>query len=220
MAKGSETSRKAPPLSEQRSGYTDEREILMPYEPDAGSLTAVKNVLLQSSLAELKAHGHYERYASLIEPQILEQLLASLGPGWVPVELALAHYEACDNLMLTPEQFALMGQGVGTRVKDAVLISLAKKVREANYDLWLSVGPLNRMWPRLFQGGSVQVSKVGPKAQLIEQKGYVLNRYHYYRQSHISAVRATYDALGATSTVKLLSYSAARDEMVVHVSWL
>ena len=196
------------------------RELLIAYDPAAGPLTAVKNALLHASLAELREHGLYERYVSVIDPSVLRELqVASLAPGWVPIELAHLHYEACDRMQLAPEHFHALGQAVGYRVQNAFLVSLAKKVREANYDLWQAVGPLHRMWPRVFLGGSVQVWKLGPKDQLLEEKGYSLNRYEYYRRGHIAALTATYAALGSDATVRISSYNPGRDEMTVSVSW-
>ena len=196
------------------------RELLTPHDPAAVPLTAVKNVLLQASFAELREHGLYERYVRNIDPSVLRELqTASLAPGWIPVELAHLHYEACDRMQLGPADFDSLGRGVGNRVQNAVLVSLAKKVHEANYNLWLAVGPLNRMWPRVFQGGSVQSWKIGPRDLLLEEKGYSLNRYEYYRRAHIAALTATYEALGCTATVRITSYNEPRDEMTVCVSW-
>ncbi|MEY4508816.1 MAG: hypothetical protein RLZZ450_938 [Pseudomonadota bacterium] len=197
------------------------REILIPYDPAAGPVTAVRNVILQASLSQLRERGHFERYAKLIAPATLEQLIAmSIAPGWIPIELALAHYEACDSLMLTREQFAEMGSAVGERVQGTVLISSAKKSREAEFDPWSANAPLNRMWARLYQGGTVQVTKVGPHAKLLEQRGFQLSRYHYYRQGQAAALRAIQSAIGARNVeTKVDSYSPARDELVIRVSW-
>jgi hypothetical protein len=84
-----------------RSG---EREIIFPHDPTRGPVTAVRNVLLQTSLDELKAKGHYDRYVQLIAPEMLEQIQTFLAPGWVPIEIAHAHYAACERLGLTSEQ--------------------------------------------------------------------------------------------------------------------
>jgi len=206
---------------DEHRGVAEPREIVIPHDPAAGPLTAVRNVMIQASLSELKAHGHYERYARLIDPSTLEQLLASVAPSWIPVDLALAHYAACERLSLTSDEFAAMGGGVGDRVQDTVLVSHAKKVRETNFDLWAAVDSLHRMWPRVFQGGSVQIVKVGPKEKLLEQRGFVLNRFYYYRQSHVAALCATYAALGThVTSARVVSYSQSRDEMVVRVAWL
>jgi hypothetical protein len=98
-------------------------------------LTAVRNVLIQASLAELKANGYYERYTKLVTPR-------------------------------------------------------------------------------------VQTVKAGPKEMVLEEWGFVLNRYPYYRHGHIAALDATYTVLGARLTdTKVVSYSAVRDELVVRVGW-
>jgi hypothetical protein len=197
-----------------------EQEIIVPYDKTVVSLTAVRNVLLQSSLAELKALGHYHRYASLIAPSALDRLLSSLGPGWIPVELALAHYQACDDLLLSDAELEEMGRRVGVRIQETVLISLAKNVKPTNFDLWLATGVLHRMWARVFQGGTTQISKRGPKSMLVESQGYLLHRFRYYRSAHVAVLRAIYEVLGARlSAVKVVRYSPQRDELVVQVTW-
>jgi hypothetical protein len=196
------------------------REIVIPHQPGVRPVTAVRNVLVQASLTQLKTLGHYERYTNLIAPRLLEELLSRLAPGWIPVELALAHYEACENLALRREEFDAMGAGVGDRVQDTLLVSPAKKAREADFDLWQAIHALHRVWPRVFQGGSVQVVKVGPKEMLVEEQGFVVSRYHYYRLSHVAALCAMYAALGTRVTLaKVASYDPASDELVVRVGW-
>jgi hypothetical protein len=77
-----------------------------------------------------------------------------------------------------------------------------------------------RMWPRLFQGGSVQVVKVGPQALLYEERGFKLNCFHYYRQGHVAAVRAAHEAIGAKIVdLRVLSYNEAIDELVLRIEW-
>lgn len=196
------------------------REVLIAHDPESGPLTAVRNVIVQSSLAELKQHGHYEAYTKLMDPGVLEQLLFSLAPGWIPFDLAFAHYEACERLGLSDQHFAAMGRSVGGRVQETVLVSARKKAQEPGHDLMQSIGSLGRMFPRLFQGGSVQVVKVGPQALLYEERGFKLNCFNYYRQGHVAAVRAAHEALGVKIVeLRALSYKAATDELVVRVEW-
>jgi hypothetical protein len=198
----------------------DTREIVIPHQPGSGPLTAVRNVLIQASLGQLKTQGHYDRYVRLIEPRQLEDLLSRLGPGWIPVELALSHYEACEKLELTAEDFEAMGAAVGDRVQETLLVSPAKKAQKADFDLWQAIPALQRVWPRVFQGGSAQIVRLGPKDMAVEERGFVLNRFHYYRQAHVAALRSTYSAVGTRITlVKVASYDPAKDEMIVRVAW-
>lgn len=199
---------------------SDPREIIHAFPAAIAPLSAVRNVVIQASLAELKKHGHYDRYTTLIAPASLAQLLdLAIAPSWIPVQLALDHYDACERLQLNESQFEELGRSVGDRVQDVALVT-TKGVTDGR-DLWQSVHALHRMWPRLFQGGAVQVVKVGPKALIMEERGFSLNRFHYYRVAHVAAVRATHAALGTQiSSVRLVSHQPARDELVVRVEWL
>lgn len=195
-------------------------EVVIPHDPKAGPITAVRNALIQSSLANLKACGYYDRYERLIAPDVLTELLACLGPGWIPVALASAHYEACENMVLGAKELARLGSQVGERVQEAALVSSAKKSRDADFDLWDAASPLHRVWARLYQGGSVQVVKLGPREKLVELRGFTLARFNYYRQAMVTAIRASYTALGErTPTARLQSYNPKTHEMVVRSSW-
>jgi hypothetical protein len=196
------------------------REIVLPHEPEAGPLTALRNVLIQFSIGQLKATGHYQRYSELIDKDVLADLLTRLGPGWIPTELVMAHYEACDRLGLSERDRQASAAVVGDRLQETTLISSAKKARVESFDVWSAQGQLNRMWRRLHQGGSMQIVKVGPKAKLIEQRDIPLNRIAYYREAQVTAITVAHTALGARlSSVKLESTSPHRDETVYFVSW-
>jgi hypothetical protein len=196
------------------------REIFIPHDPAAGPVTAVKNLLIQSSLAQLKANDHYERYVTMIAPNVLEDLLARMAPSWIPVELAMAHYEACENLNLNIDETAAVGTSVGDHLQNTTLVSRAKKVRAEDFDVWGAYSQMYRMWARLYQGGSVQVVRLGPKTQLIEQRGFPMNRFRYFRQAQVAAFAAAYEALGVElSCVKVERHSPARDEVAFRVAW-
>jgi hypothetical protein len=121
---------------------------------------------------------------------------------------------------LSAEDFAMLGQGSGDRIQETVLVSSAKTARADAVDVWSFEAQLHRMWSRVFQGGSVQIVKIGPKAKLIEERGFRITKYQYYRQAHLGALRASHKAIGADITVvRVESYNATRDELVVRVAW-
>lgn len=220
MRKSLESSSFAGLETDALTAPTGAREVLIPHARTALPLSAVRNVFIQSSLAGLKANGYYDRYTKLMDPGVLAQLQSSLGPGWVRVELATAHYEACDGMMLSAQELNEIGGQVGNRLQESVLVTSAKRVRDADFDMWDVMLSLHRMWGRLYQGVSVQVVKLGPREKLIETRGLSLFRFHYYRQTSLAAISAAYRALGAQeSTVKVDSYSAKTHEMVVRTSW-
>lgn len=197
-----------------------EREVVIPHDMTRGPVTAVKGMLLQFSIAQIKHYGYYERYAQFIAPGLLGELLSHVASSWLPVELAMAHYEACDKLRLNASEVARLATRVGDHLQERSYVSAAKKDRPPDFDLWTETPALHRMWDRLYQGGSVQVVKMSPKHQLLEQRGFPMNRYAYYRDAQIAVVRTAYSGLGLRlSRLEVVSFSAARDELVLRVAW-
>lgn len=209
-------------MSDTRSGALpvhSQPRIVFAHTAESRPVTAVKNVLVQASLAQIQTAGFYERYSKLIESQVLEQLLSSVGPGWVPIELADSHYAACDRLNLNTAELKVLGSGVGDRLQKTTLVS-TKKDRQTSVDVWAELGSLHRMWDRQYQGGSVQVTQAGDQEMLIELRGFVLTRHLYFRNAMVPAIGVTFLALGVRlDSSKISKYVAARDEVTYRLSW-
>ena len=194
-------------------------EVVIPHLADARPVTAVKHVALIMSLTQLQESGYYERYAQLVDPEVLKQVHSGLAMAWSPVELALAHYQACENMMLTNEQLAALGKVVGTRISETTLVVSAKS-REGGADLWKELDSVHRMWARLNQGGSAQVSKLGPNEMLLELRGFKLPRFRYYRQAQVTFICSAFAAAGVRMTsARLVRYSEPRDEVSYRFTW-
>jgi hypothetical protein len=198
-----------------------ERENIYPHDRTRGPVTAVRNVLLQTSLNELQENGHYERYVQLIAPEKLEQLQTFLAPGWVPIEIADAHYAACNGLDLSSAQSGRLGARIGNRLQQTLFVSNAKGARDPDFDLWKVTPGLYRMWARLYQGGSVQLTRLGEHETLIGQLGFTLNRYEYYRQAQMRAIAAAYASVGTRITrFDIERYDPETHEIEFHMAWL
>jgi hypothetical protein len=176
--------------------------------------------VLQSSLAQIKASAHYARYSALLDPAVVEHIVSNLPMSWSPMELASAHYQACEDLMLSAKQVMDLAHGSSDQLSKTTLSSTVKRPYDPTVDVWTVMGALHRQWARLFQGGSIQVMKLGPRDMLFEQRAFVLPRYRYYQQAQLSAVKVGFEAVGARiATLKIVSYSADRDELLVHAGW-
>ena len=195
-------------------------ELLIAHDPNAGEVTEVRTLVVQSSLAELKAHGYYERYAKCIAPATREDLESRVAPGWIPVAMVVEHYQACENMSLSNEELSAMGQSVGERLQSATLVTPAKKSREEDFDLWQIEAQIHRMWQRLYRGGSVQVTKLGPKEKHLEQRGYPMNHFRYYRQGALTALAAVHSAVGVQITqARIEKYEPATRTLSIRLRW-
>lgn len=194
-------------------------EILIPHEVGFRPTVAVRNTVIQASLAELREAGYFDRYAKNIDPSALGELESNMGPSWVPIELADVHYAACEAMQLDDEELRRVGEAVGIRVRQTSII-VPDRSPTTPVDVWPISHQLHRVWKRIYQGGSVQTVKLGPTEELIEFRGFTLNRHHYYRFANLAAISAALEAIGVRiETAKIIRYDAATHEVVIRLVW-
>jgi hypothetical protein len=72
----------------------------------------------------------------------------------------------------------------------------------------------------VFQGGSVQVVKLGPTEELIELRGFSLNQHRYFRFGNLGAVAAAHEAVGIRiESTKIVRYDSSTQDVTIHVAW-
>jgi hypothetical protein len=123
-------------------------------------------------------------------------------------------------MRLTDAELRRVGEAVGVRVRQTSVVVAGKKVACENVDVFGMSGQLHRVWKRVYQGGSVQIVKIGPAEELIEFRGFSLNRHHYFRFANVAAIVGVHEAIGARiETAKILRYDAATHDVVIQLSW-
>jgi hypothetical protein len=177
--------------------------------------------MLQSSLAFLRERGYFERYCVLLEPQYRATIVESLAPVWMPIEVGLAHYAACDALNLSAAEQKAIGESVGARLQGTMMSSFMRTAREAGIATPLFyLGRADRLYKRLIQGGSTQITRTGPKDVEIELLGSRLTRSSYYRAAFLGMARASLTFFGASGFAKQLAFDAGADRFVISVAWV
>jgi hypothetical protein len=212
-----------------RSGKLGERlmagaetfEILVPHDPTRRDLSAVRRVLIQSSLAELKTLGVYDRYCAFMDPGLLAEMTSLVGPGWVPLQLVQAHYEALDHLEIDEESIRSAGSRTAANVQRALL---ANGVQPGDPDSkevpWSMLGAFARMGKRVYEGSSSQYVKIGRKRLLIENIGNPLYGFRYYRLAHTGFIHAAFGKLGVKVVdVTLAPYRSEGAVMETRITW-
>lgn len=212
---GEGRSRVAPPSG----GAT--REVVVARDPSRGPLKAVRSLLLQSSQAELKNLGLYDAYLAHMDPDALTQIQANIGPGWLPSELAIAHYSACDRLALTPSELAEVGSRASKRFQGGMLSTFASAARQSGFTPWLVIAAYGRIADRMFDGSSAEFAKVGPKDLEIGVQGNPLFGSRYFRAAYSVVTRSTFLVLGTRAAhVRLSSYRPEEQALEARISWV
>jgi hypothetical protein len=179
-----------------------EPEVFVSLPSALGPVTSVRSTLVQSSRATLIDRGLQHRYAALLCPEHRTRLDESLAPEWLPLELGLAHYAACDALGLSTAELQEIGEDVGLRLQGTFVGTLTRGARNVGLSPWVPLAQFTRLKERLMQGGGVMVRKTGPKDATVELHQIELFRHTYFRVAYAGVI-ASLLKLGAGKSVSV-----------------
>lgn len=181
------------------------------------SATQVRSTLLQMSLRGVRSQGNFQRWEAYVEPEYRDLILESIAPSWLPIDAGLAHYLACDRFGLDDETMEKIGMGVGVQLQNT-LLGVASKIAGSVVTQEMVNQQFMRFWPRLVQGGSIQISHRG-KEVTIELRGAVLSKSRYFRGTLLGNVRAASTLFGhKLSYLRAASYDERSDYYVVQLA--
>lgn len=169
------------------------REVVAPFRfprDQVPPVTRVRSTLVTASLQGLRAMRWEERYYAGLPPALHDEVRGLVAGQWVPVDLAIAHYRACDAMQLSREEIDAMGESVSRRTQDTFVGTILRTAAGAGASPWHLYSNAHRIWARMIDGADQCVYRVGPKEALVHVVGCVLFEVPYFRE----AVRAYYRA--------------------------
>ena len=96
------------------------REVFLPSQFPGGNgppVSRVRSTLLSASLQGLRMMGWEKRYYDALPPALHHEIRALIAGVWLPVDLAVAHYTACDRMELSTDEIKEMGKAVSMRTQ-------------------------------------------------------------------------------------------------------
>jgi hypothetical protein len=145
------------------------------------AVTQVKSTLILSSVESVRSYGVFERYRKYLDNRYAQDVLESVVGAWLPVDAALAHYKACDELMLTAEQQLQLGRITGHGIRQHLTRVAGMLSRGLGVTPWLMFEQFPRLWKRSFDGGGIAVRRHGPKEAEITYTHCKLLESPYFR---------------------------------------
>lgn len=159
-------------------------EIVLPF-PIERELVPIasqfRSTWLSSSLKGIRERGLLEKYLVFLPSIHHEPILHSIVGVWLPIEVAHAHYEACDRLELSDDEIYAIGAEIAERVHGTVLHTAVRLAKGVGVTPWTILPQLQRLWDRIWVGGGVAAFKLGPKEARIEIVGWPCARFRYTR---------------------------------------
>jgi len=195
--------------------------ILSEHESSHGpAVVQVRGALLVSSLQTLRDLGYFPRYSAKLPAALHDSVVYALASSWLPTELAMAHYGACDAMELDDAELEGIGERVSARIMGTFVATLLRGTRMVGADLRpvLVLQQFHRLWDRLVLGGSCTVRQTGPKDAVIEVRGIPMFRYRYFRMGYTSLIRGAGLIIGRTLYTRVLRGSDTGQSL--SLSWV
>jgi hypothetical protein len=151
----------------------------------------VRSTLIASSIASLRRHELFDSYLAYLSTESRDAVLSSVAGQWLPMEVAWAHYEACNQLGLSVLETFEIGAEVSYKIHETFLGVMVRMAKNAGVSPWMILPKGNVLYARLFRGGGgTQVLKRGPKEARADLVGVPLLGIPYFRH----ATRGLYHA--------------------------
>lgn len=173
-----------------------------------------------SSLLTMRAHGDYDRYLASLTPAFRELIVSLVPSQWLPIDVAHDHYRACWALGLSRREIAERGMVVTKHIHNVVLALGVRMAKEAGVTPWAVFARLDKLWERIWRGGSVSVIKQGPKDALIEVVQFSCAREPYCRAAMPSVVASVMEMFCRRAYVTDVSPEDSPYEIRLHAAWV
>lgn len=197
-------------------------ELIVDHQSAAGARTQqVRGTLLVSSLQALREFGYFERYLDNVPSDKRDAILFCVANSWLPLELAMAHYGACDAMDLSESELQGVGEAVSKRIMGTFLGTMLRSGRGvgAGPSPWIPLRQYGRICDRLLEGGRHRVSELGPKDALVESSGVPMFRYRYFRAATLGIMRGAAGMFARTCYARELSGVDA-ERIQVSLRWV
>jgi hypothetical protein len=142
-----------------------------------------------SGIQALRTFGYYDRYVERLPKEYHERILFSVAPEWLPIELGVFHYRACDALGLSDDELDQIGRHVSEKIMGTFLGTLTRSSRGLGATPWIPLGQYGRLWERILVGGACRVEQVGPEDALITSYGIPMLETRYFRTAYMGVQR-------------------------------
>ena len=164
-----------------------DNEVHLPFPAQSKEQIALtkqfRSTWLTSSLRAIKQRSRFDDYLKYLPKEHHDVIANSVAGVWLPTEVAVAHYAACDRLGFSSAELVAIGKEVHTYANASVFSLVVKLATGAGATPWTAFSQFQRLWDRVWIGGGVGVFKIGPKETRLEIVGWQCSSSMYIRHA-------------------------------------
>lgn len=200
----------------------DHVETVVPFHTEPSRITplrSVRSTLVAASLRALRERSLFERYITYLDARYHATVLGAVAGVWLPSDVGLAHYRACDALALSAAEHVAIGRDVGDRVQGTMLGTMVRAAKNAGVTPWVALSYTGKLYERLFEGGDCCVLKLGPKDARVHVEKNALYSVAYFRNACRGMFEVAIELFCRKAYVHEVRTAAPDVEFVARISW-
>lgn len=181
--------------------------------------TQFRSTWLSSSLRSIRERNLLESYLAHLPREHHDAVLSTVVGVWLPAEIAVAHYAACDRLGLTEQEQVAIGAEVGRHAQGTVLSVAVSLAKGAGVTPWTIMTRFPSAWQRIWKGGGISVIKLAPKDARIEIAGWPCARVPYARVALRGVISGLVELFCEKAYARELRALCTQMTLAYRVSW-
>lgn len=181
-------------------------------------VSAVRGTIILASTRALRELELFEQYRIHLLETSATAVLGVTAGEWVSLEVATAHYRACEELQLTPSLQLEVGFRAGKRALGTMLGTAMRLSRFAGATPWTIVQGADRIWNRAYEGGALRIYRAGETEALVEvHKNSLMTNLEFCRNSFRGFCVALYELVSERMSCRVLNVTP--QEVQYRVVW-
>jgi hypothetical protein len=178
-----------------------------------------RSTWITASQATLRERGLFEAYRSALDAAHREALLVVVPGVWLPMDVARAHYAACDSLKLAEDDLVDIGARAMRRANATTLSFITRLAKNAGVTPWTVLAQTHRIMANTMDDGGVAIAKLGPKDARVEILGYPLAELRYNRVTMRGILQGAIELFCRKAYSREVPELCDRRSLGVHLSW-
>lgn len=195
-------------------------DVILAFPSPLPTMRHQRSTLLHGGIATLREAGLYDAYVGVVPRAVREEIETAVAGMWIPIDTAVAHYLACDELGLSAESAAKLGRATFDRSKGLLLGAATGLARGAGVSPLTLAPHLQRFWLRGFDGGGVQATLLGPKELRLDVVASPILKSAYFRAALRGLTTVLFELVARRVYVHLEAGRGPDTAATLRVQWV
>jgi hypothetical protein len=188
---------------------------------DGSRATEIRGSLLVNGFAILRAAAREDAYFAALPAALHGTMRSLVAHGWVPMELATAHYLAMERVFPSPQEQRANGRNAAEKMQNGYVHTVVKGLRSSGADYMSpALERVPSVLDRVVRGGNCTIYRSGFKDARIELDGYPFLASRYVHNGWHGMFESSFALISRRIFVRSDVAYASNERMALLFSWV